>query len=248
MVVQGRNDIVIHEVFRCLDEDGQSRPFTYHLGRADYGCALWTLTTKFEFRNLSPYGHAMGPHHKEDLAIIVVYDSREDGIPDDLPLVEARVMEILSGARKHIAHDGTVHWGPYTIVQDLANQRFAIDHRQPYSGGGQGQVEIVVGPQSDGVGRRAVARHEPHQLQRSADVVHLQHGAGASAPPEVGGGEARRCPTIECRPSPVHGRGDVDHRDLPGSRHRLSLLCQKCVRPLGTIGCHWEQIQTEVPA
>ena len=71
-------------------------------------------------------------------------------------------MEILSGARKHIAHDGTVHWGPFTIVQDLANQRFAIDHRQPYSGGAQGQVEIVVEPQSDGV--RGVVRSRDMNL------------------------------------------------------------------------------------
>ena len=60
--------------------------------------------------------------------------------------------------------------GPYTIVQDLANQRFAIDHRQPYSGGGQGQVEIVVGPQSDGV-RGAVRSRDTNLINYNGPLT-----------------------------------------------------------------------------
>ena len=144
-VVETRNDIVVREVFRCEDEAGHARAFSYHLNRWDYGYVLWVITTKFDFRDLSVLGRAMEPQ-KMDLATIVIYDSREDGSPERLDVIEARAAAILSGARTRMAYDGAVHWGPYTILQEPDKRRFEIDHRQPYAGGSQGRVHIAIEP------------------------------------------------------------------------------------------------------
>jgi hypothetical protein len=140
-----RNDVVVREVFRCEDEAGHERAFSYHLNRRDYGYVLWVISTKFDFRDLSTLGRMMEPQ-KMDLATIVIYDTREDGSPERLDVVEARAAEILSGVRTRIAYDGPVHGGPYTIVQEPDKRRFDIDHRGPYQGGSQGRVHISIEP------------------------------------------------------------------------------------------------------
>lgn len=151
---KSQNDIVVREVFRCLDEDGYPRAFTYHLNRSyyDYGdYTLWIIATMFDFRDLSVLGLKMEPM-KMNLALIVIYDTREDGRPERLDVIEARARNVLSGTKTRITHDGAVHWGPYTIVQELEHQRFEIDHHQPYVGGSVGRVHISIRPSAEPVG------------------------------------------------------------------------------------------------
>ena len=178
-----RNDVVVREVFRCEDEAGHPRAFSYHLNRRDDGHVLWVIATRFDVRDLSAPGRAMEPQ-KMDLATIVIYDSREDGSPERLDVIETRAAAILSGARIRIAHDGAGHWGPYTIVQEPDKRRFEIDHRQPDPGGSEGRVHIAIEPVG-GMSSEVGGLVRAERINLINDNVRLRACAFNRAPVEV---------------------------------------------------------------
>lgn len=145
MADEARNDIVVREVFRCEDEAGHERALSYHLNRWDHGYVVWVISTKFDVRDRSTVDRTMGPQ-KMDLATIVIYDTRADGSPERLEVVEARAAEIMGGTRTRIAYDGPLHRGPYTIVQEPDKRRFDLDHRQPAPGDSEGRIHISIEP------------------------------------------------------------------------------------------------------
>ena len=54
--------------------------------------------------------------------------------------------EILTGARRRIEESLGKDWGPFVLVQDLAAEKFELDHFQPYANGDMGRVHIKIGP------------------------------------------------------------------------------------------------------
>ncbi len=136
--VTGRNDIVVREVFRCLDGAGHERSLTYHLDRGDYGYTLWMITTSLERGN---------PATDLRLPTNVIYDTRVDGEVERMDVIEQRARDVLSGTRVRIEEPaGTQYWGPYTLLQDLAGERFELEYYEQYTGGRAGRLHLKIGP------------------------------------------------------------------------------------------------------